>query len=72
MQFRTNNKKTEFLAIVYQFTRATDSFDDDGIPIIEETTEFTVNEIFYKLNLLNDKLNAIHSKNRAVKARRLR
>jgi hypothetical protein len=49
-------KKTEFLALVYQFTKATDNFDDDGIPIVEETTEFTVNEIFYKLNLLNNKL----------------
>jgi hypothetical protein len=49
-------KKTEFLAIVYQFTKATDSFDDDGIPLVEETTEFTVNEIFYKLNRLGDKL----------------
>ena len=49
-------KKTEFLALVYQFTRATDDFDDDGIPLIEETTHFTVSEIFYKLNLLNDKL----------------
>lgn len=49
-------KKTEFLALVYQFTKATDNFDDDGIPLVEETTEFTVNEIFYKLNLLNDKL----------------
>lgn len=49
-------KKTEFLAIVYQFTKATDNFDDDGIPLVEETTQFSVNEIFYKLNLLNDKL----------------
>ena len=49
-------RKTEFLAIVYQFTRATDVYDDDGIPIIETTTDFTVNEIFYKLNLLNSKV----------------
>lgn len=49
-------RKTEFLAIVYQFTRATDNFDDDGIPIVEETTEFTVNEIFYKLNRLAEKV----------------
>ena len=49
-------KKTEFLAIVYQFTVATDTYDDDGVPIVVETTEFTVNEIFYKLNLLNAKL----------------
>ncbi len=41
---------------MYQFTRATDDYDDDGVPLIEETTEFTVNEIFYKLNLLKDKL----------------
>jgi len=51
-------KKTEFLALVYPFTRATDNFDDDGIPLVEETTEFTVNEIFYKLNMLNDKVKA--------------
>jgi hypothetical protein len=49
-------RKTEFLALVYQFTRATDQFDDDGIPLVEETTQFTVNEIFYKLNNLNKKL----------------
>jgi hypothetical protein len=49
-------KKTEFLALVYQFTRATDNYDDDGVPIVEETTEFTVNEIFYKLNRLNEKV----------------
>jgi hypothetical protein len=48
--------KTEFLALVYQFTRATDDYDDDGVPIVEETTEFTVNEIFYKLNRLNEKV----------------
>ncbi len=49
-------KKTEFLALVYEFTRVTGDFDDDGVPLIEETTEFTVNEIFYKLDLLNKKL----------------
>lgn len=49
-------KKTEFLAIVYQFTRATDEFDDDNVPIVEETTEFTVDEVFYKLNRLGEKL----------------
>jgi hypothetical protein len=49
-------KKTEFLALVYEFTAVTGEFDDDGIPIVAETTEFTVNEIFYKLDLLNKKL----------------
>jgi len=42
-------KKTEFLALAYQFTVATDTFDDDGLPEIEPTTEFTVDEIFFKL-----------------------
>jgi hypothetical protein len=56
LKFGKQFKKTEFLALVYQFTVATDNFDDDNIPIVEETTEFTVNEIFYKLNLLNDKI----------------
>jgi len=49
-------RKTEFLALVYQFTKATDVYDDDGIPEVEETTTFTVNEMFYKLNKLGDKL----------------
>lgn len=49
-------RKTEFLALVYEFTAVTGDYDDDGIPIIAETTEFTVNEIFYKLDLLNKKL----------------
>ena len=49
-------KKTEFLALVYEFTAVTGNYDDDGIPIVAETTDFTVDEIFYKLNLLNKKL----------------
>jgi hypothetical protein len=56
IKFGNQFKKTEFLALVYQFTKETDQFDDDGIPEIEETTEFTVDEIFYKLNRLKDKL----------------
>lgn len=56
LKFGKQFKKTEFLALVYQFTVATDTYDDDNIPIVEETTEFSVNEIFYKLNLLNDKI----------------
>jgi hypothetical protein len=49
-------RKTEFLALVYQFNRETGNFDDDGIPEIEETTTFTVDEVFYKLNRLKEKL----------------
>ena len=49
-------KKTEFLALVYEFIQETGEFDDDGVPLTQETTEFTVNEIFYKLDKLSRKL----------------
>jgi hypothetical protein len=48
--------KTEFLALTYEFTKATSNFDDDGIPEVIETTDFTVDEIFYKLNQLGKKV----------------
>ena len=48
--------KTEFLALVYEFSKPSDDYDDDGLPIVEFTTDFSVNEIFYKLNLLSEKL----------------
>jgi hypothetical protein len=51
-------KKTEFLALVYEFSVASDTYDSDGLPEVEFTTEFEVNEIFYKLNRLADKLKA--------------
>jgi hypothetical protein len=49
-------KKTEFLALAYQFTVASDTYDDDGLPLIEETTEFSVDEIFFKLHGVAKKL----------------
>jgi hypothetical protein len=49
-------KKTEFLALSYEFSKASDTYDDDGVPIVEFTTEFEVDEIFYKLNRLATKL----------------
>lgn len=49
-------KKTEFLALSYEFSKAGDTYDDDGVPIVEFTTEFEVDEIFYKLNRLATKL----------------
>jgi hypothetical protein len=48
--------KTEFLALVYQFSQPSGQYDDDGLPEVEFTTEFTVNEIFYKLNKMSEKL----------------
>jgi hypothetical protein len=48
--------KTEFLALVYEFSQASGTFDEDGLPEVEFTTEFSVNEIFYKLNKLSEKL----------------
>ena len=56
IKFGKQFRKTECLALVYQFTKESGVFDDDGIPIVEETTDFTVNEMFYKLNNLKDKL----------------
>lgn len=49
-------KKTEFLALAYEFSVASDNYDDDGVPEVEFTTEFAVDEIFYKLNRLATKL----------------
>ena len=49
-------KKTEFLALTYQFTQASDVYDDDGLPEVVSTTDFTVEEIFFKLHGLSNKL----------------
>lgn len=49
-------KKTEFLALAYEFSVASDNYDDDGVPEVEFTTDFEVDEIFYKLNRLSTKL----------------
>ena len=49
-------RKTEFLALAYEFTVATDVYDDDGLPEVEATTDFTVDEIFFKLHGLARKL----------------
>jgi hypothetical protein len=56
LKFGKQFVKTEFLALTYEFTKASDDYDDDGLPIVVETTEFSVDEIFYKLNRLSDKL----------------
>jgi hypothetical protein len=49
-------KKTELLALTYAFTKAGDTYDDDGLPEVVETTDFTVDEIFFKLNGVSRKL----------------
>lgn len=51
-QIKTGGKfeKTEFLALAYQFSKAGDKYDDDGLPNVITTTDFTVNEIFFKLH----------------------
>ena len=56
IKFGKQFAKTEFLALTYEFTQATDNFDDDGLPEVVETTDFTVDEIFYKLNHLGKKI----------------
>lgn len=49
-------RKTEFLALVYEFSVATNTYDEHGLPNVELTTTFEPNEIFYKLNKLATKL----------------
>lgn len=49
-------KKTEFLALAYEFSVAGDEYDEDGVPEVVFTTDFEVDEIFYKLNRLATKL----------------
>ena len=49
-------RKTEFLALVYEFSVASDTYDEYGLPEVELTTTFEPNEIFYKLNKLATKL----------------
>jgi len=49
-------KKTSFIALCYQFTKPSDNYDDDGLPEVVETTDFTPAEIFYKLSGLAKKI----------------
>lgn len=49
-------KKTSMLALVYEFTKTNGNYDEDGMPEIERTTEFTTDEIFFKLNKMGKKL----------------
>jgi hypothetical protein len=49
-------KKTNMLALAYEFDVVTGDYDESGIPITERTTEFTINQIFFKLNGLGKKI----------------
>lgn len=49
-------KKTEFLALSYAFTVASDHYDEDGLPEVVSTTDFSVEEIFFKLHGVKRKL----------------
>lgn len=49
-------KKTEFLALAYEFTVASDHYDEDGLPEVVSTTDFSVEEIFFKLHGISNKL----------------
>ena len=56
VKFDNAFKKTGYLALSYEFTRESGDFDADGLPEIESTTEFTPNEIFFKLSKLRKML----------------
>jgi len=49
-------RKTNKFGLYYQITQETGEFDEDGIPIIEETSEFTLQEVLIKLFALKEKL----------------
>ncbi len=49
-------RKTNTFGMYYQITEETGEFDEDGLPITEETFDFTIDEILVKLYALKDKL----------------
>jgi hypothetical protein len=54
IKFGDTFAKTGFLALTYEFTKKSGMFDSNGIPLIEKTTEFTTNEMYYKLHKVKD------------------
>lgn len=58
VKFDDAMRKTGFLALSYEFTRDSGEVDDDGVPIVEETSDMTPSQAFYKLYKLKDKLKA--------------
>jgi len=48
--------KTNKFGMYYQITEETGEFDEDGLPITQETFQFTIDEILIKLYALKDKL----------------
>lgn len=56
IKFTKQFKKTNMLALVYEFDELTGNYDESGIPIVRRTTDFTVDQIFFKLNGLGAKV----------------
>ena len=56
VKFDEAMRKTGMLALSYEFTRDSGSVDADGIPVVEETSDMTPSEVFYKLYRLKNKL----------------
>ena len=49
-------KKTSLFGLFYDITRETGTYDDDGIPIVEETFLYSIEEVLIKLFALKNKL----------------
>ena len=49
-------RKTGFIALSYSFTRQSGEYDEDGMPVIEDTADMTQPEVFYKLYKMKEKL----------------
>jgi hypothetical protein len=56
VKFDDAMRKTGYIALSYEFTKDSGDSDDDGVPIVVETSDMTPSEVFFKLYRLRDKL----------------
>lgn len=56
VKFDEAMRKTGYIALSYEFTKDSGDVDDDGVPIVVETSDMTPSEVFFKLYRLRDKL----------------
>lgn len=49
VRYNKDFKLQGMLALSYQFLRESGDYDADGVPITEYTSDFTIDEVFYKL-----------------------
>ena len=47
-------QKCGMLALAYEFNKKTGEYDENGIPLLEKNSEFSTNEMFFKLHKMKD------------------